>query len=168
MNKKNSKGRSTTAKPVKKPSFDLAKKLNETSGSFVASIEALVRQALQEHLRATTADLAASVPVRRMPTGGGPLAGASAASGKKAKAGKKGSSRKAHKVTVSSFDDSELEAKVIAFLQSSPESRVEAITSGIKARPDAIRRVVTRLYEQKKLVRRGKTRGTKYSLAPND
>jgi flavin-binding protein dodecin len=168
MNKKNSKGRNAVAKPAKKQSFDLAKQLNETSGNFVASIEALVRQALQEHLRATTADLAASVPGRRLPTGGGPLAGAKAASGKKDKAGKKNSPRKAHKVTVGSFDDSELEAKVIAFLGASPESRFEAIVGGIKARPDAVRRVVARLYEQKKLVRRGKTRGTKYSLAPND
>jgi predicted HTH transcriptional regulator len=102
-------------------------------------------------------------------TGGGPLSGpASTAStkGTKSKAAKKNKPSRAEKVSVSSFDDSELEAKVLAFLEASPGSRVEALTEGLKARPDAIRRVVARLFEQKKLTRKGKTRGTKYSLTP--
>lgn len=172
--KKKAKARKAATKPAQSTDFDLAQRVNDVSGAFVASIERLVKQALQEHIRAATADLvgrAPSIAARqtRVATGGGPLSGpASTAStkGTKSKAAKKNKPSRAEKVSVSSFDDSELEAKVLAFLEASPGSRVEALTEGLKARPDAIRRVVARLFEQKKLTRKGKTRGTKYSLTP--
>lgn len=174
--KKNAKARKAATKPAQSMDFDLAQRVSDVSSVFVASIERLVKQALQEHVRAATADLVGRAPGNsaiqaRAATGGGPLTSAPAAGskkGKKSKAAKKNKSSKADKVTISSFDDSELEAKVLAFLEASPGSRVEALTEGLKARPDAIRRVVARLFEQKKLTRKGKTRGTKYSLASKE
>ena len=106
-------------------------------------------------------------------TGGGPLAsqdssskaGKKAKKAKKAKAAKSAKAPKESKPVVLSPADEELQEKLLIFLEATPGSRVEAMTEALKASPESVRRVVARLFEQKRLVRRGKTRGTKYSLA---
>lgn len=189
MKNKNQKTQKSVLKPSVAPAFDLSQKVEDTAQAFVRSIEALVKQALQEHIRAATADLMGarsevaavrpnlSAPWRTgaMPvaTGGGPLAGPTkdAKKSKKSKKAKKNKAEKAlkePKPAVLSPADEELQDKLLIFLEATPGSRVEAMTEALKARPEAVRRVVARLYEQKKLVRRGKTRGTKYSLAPQE
>lgn len=195
MKNKNQKPQKSVPTSVAKPPFDLSQKVEDTAQAFVRSIEALVKQALQEHIRAATADLMGVpsdiVSVRPNPnapwrtgampiaTGGAPLAGPSkdAKKPKKAKKAKKNKAEKASKSAkapkeskpvVLSPADEELQEKLLIFLEATPGSRVEAMTEALKARPEAVRRVVARLYEQKKLVRRGKTRGTKYSLAPKE
>jgi hypothetical protein len=173
MKKKNQKRQKSSGKQIAAPAINLSEKVEQASSAFARSIEALLKQALQEHIRAATADLvgrnattesARSSGKLPLPVGGGALA-----SGKKAKKSKKSKksndSADPNKARVSSFDDSELEAKVLAFLDANPASRVEALTKALKAEPEAVRRVVARLFEQKKVTRRGKTRGTKYSLA---
>jgi len=177
MTKKNAKGPKVVSNPVQKPPFDLTQRVNDLSGAFVESIERLLKQALQEHIRAATEGLvgrALTTPVSQAAsvlTGGGPLAGAPASSkpakkGKKAKKAKAAKATKAPKSVAVEQGDEELEGKLMVFLEATPSSRVEEITEALKARPEAVRRIVARLFEQKKLIRRGKTRGTKYSLAP--
>jgi hypothetical protein len=85
---------------------------------------------------------------------------------KKSKAAKPAKAQKEAKPVVLSPADEELQEKLLIFLEATPGSRVEAMTEALKASPEAVRRVVARLFEQKRLTRRGKTRGTKYSLAP--
>ena len=60
-----------------------------------------------------------------------------------------------------------LATAVVFSLSAIPAYPAAVIGDGLpKASPESVRRVVARLFEQKRLVRRGKTRGTKYSLAP--
>ena len=180
MKKKNAKGPKVASSPVQKAPFDLAQRVSDVSGAFVESIERLVKQALQEHIRAATEGLvgrALNVPAMKdapVLTGGGPLAsqdssskaGKKAKKAKKAKAAKSAKAPKGSKPVVLSPADEELQEKLLIFLEATPGSRVEAMTEALKASPESVRRVVARLFEQKRLVRRGKTRGTKYSLAP--
>ena len=181
MKKKNAKGPKVASSPVQKAPFDLAQRVSDVSGAFVESIERLVKQALQEHIRAATEGLVgvasgvAAQQAHRIPAGGGPLAGAEVVPGKKDKKSKKAKKSKAAKPAkapkeakpvVLSPADEELQEKLLIFLEATPGSRVEAMTEALKASPESVRRVVARLFEQKRLTRRGKTRGTKYSLAP--
>ena len=179
MKKKNAKGPKVASSPVQKAPFDLAQRVSDVSGAFVESIERLVKQALQEHIRAATEGLvgrALNVPATKdapVLTGGGPLAsqdssskaGKKAKKAKKAKAAKSAKAPKESKPVVLSPADEELQEKLLIFLEATPGSRVEAMTEALKASPESVRRVVARLFEQKRLVRRGKTRGTKDSLA---
>ncbi len=57
-----------------------------------------------------------------------------------------------------------LEAKILGYLESHPNTRVEELVKELSANRDDVRYVVARLFALGKVRRRGNTRATKYSL----
>ena len=174
MTKKNKSTKATTSKgTVYSPAIETSA-VEASAAVFAASIAAVITNAVRNHVLAATmaADVSKRVdrPAVTLPVGGAALSGSSSKpkSAKKAKKAAKKSDKKAAKsadtLKAMSAEREALEAKILGYLESHPNTRVEELVKELSANRDDVRYVVARLFALGKVRRRGNTRATKYSL----